>query len=94
MTDEKHRLLPSSPSSSFYKLRAGEVVGLLRRVWRHDYCPFVPARYTLPAFGFLGFFVVYLLRANLSIAIVAMVDDTDGNSSSLVSGCRVVIIVA
>ena len=92
MEVEKHRLLPSESSNGSYELRARRVVGLLRRLWRHDCCPFVPARYTLPAFGFLGFFVVYLLRANLSIAIVAMVDDADGNSSSRVGGCRVVLV--
>ena len=89
MADEKQGLLPHAPSSNSYGLQAGRVFGLLRRLWRHDCCPLVPARYALPVFGFLGFFFVYLLRANLSIAIVAMVDDdASGNSSSLVSGCR------
>ena len=92
MDDEEHRLLPPAlDRGRFHKLKARGVLGFLRRLWRHDYCPFVPARYALPVFGFLGFFVVYLLRANLSIAIVAMVDDEDGNSTSLVSGHGVVV---
>ena len=88
MVDQKHRLSPSLPSNSSYELRAKRVVGLLRTVWWYDCCPFLPAYCTFPAFGFLGFFVVYLLRASLSIAIVVMVNNADRKFSSLYFGGR------
>ena len=39
-------------------------------------CPWLPARYVLAIMGFFGFCNMYALRVNLSIAIVAMVNDS------------------
>lgn len=36
-------------------------------------CPYVPARYVLAFWAFLGFICLYAMRVNLSVAIVAMV---------------------
>lgn len=46
------------------------------------------ARYVLALLGFLGFANVYAMRVNLSVAIVAMVNNTApaiDNSSSLIT---------
>ncbi|KAM7292549.1 sialin [Ixodes scapularis] len=47
-------------------------------------CHWFAARYTLSIFLFCGFFMLYSLRVNLSVAIVAMVNGTAviGNTSS------------
>ncbi|CAF4673744.1 unnamed protein product, partial [Rotaria sp. Silwood2] len=36
-------------------------------------CAYVPARYTIAMWAFFGFFCLYAMRVNLSVAIVAMV---------------------
>lgn len=36
-------------------------------------CLYIPARYVLAIWAFLGFFCLYAMRVNLSVAIVAMV---------------------
>jgi hypothetical protein len=36
-------------------------------------CANIPARYTIAIWAFLGFFCLYAMRVNLSVAIVAMV---------------------
>lgn len=48
------------------------------------FCRWMPARYSLSIFLFCGFFMLYSLRVNLSVAIVAMVNGTAviGNTSS------------
>ena len=53
---------------------------LVQRLWRHDCCPCLATRYVLAAMGFWGFLNVFLLRANLSMAIVQMVNDSSGES--------------
>lgn len=55
-------------------------VASLRGIWRRDCCPFLPARYALAVMGFMGFFNVYALRANLSMAIVQMANDSSSES--------------
>ena len=42
-------------------------------------CIYVPKRYILAIFAHLGFVVVYALRVNLSVALVAMVNSTYAN---------------
>ena len=37
--------------------------------------------------SFLGFFNVYALRVNLSVALVAMVNQTEGSNSSVSDEC-------
>jgi len=52
------------------------------------YLKFVPKRFTVAAFTFLGFSILFYLRANLSIALVEMTSSknvTEGN----VTYCRV-----
>ena len=41
-----------------------------------DWLPFIPARYILAVMMFLGSFVLYVLRVNLSVAVVAMTNQT------------------
>lgn len=48
---------------------------------------YVPARYVLTFLAFLGFFNVYCLRANLSVALVAMVNSTSEENSTVVEEC-------
>jgi len=48
----------------------------LYRLRRIDACPWIPARYVLAILTFLGFFNVYALRVNLSVAIVEMDNST------------------
>ena len=47
-------------------------------------CCSIPCRYTLAILSCMGFCVVYLLRVNLSVALVAMVNSTyaDANADS------------
>ena len=60
-----------------------------------DYCPCFPARYILSLMGFFGFVIVYALRVNMSVAVVAMTSvpnngpkAADGsNSSENISWC-------
>ena len=47
--------------------------------WRRLCCPWLPTRYVLTLMGFLGFCNVYMLRVNLSMAIVQMVNDSQAN---------------
>ncbi|XP_057309380.1 sialin-like [Hydractinia symbiolongicarpus] len=44
--------------------------------------PYIPKRYILTFMAHLGFFVVYALRVNLSVALVAMVNSTYAHGSS------------
>jgi hypothetical protein len=39
-------------------------------------CAFIPARYVIAIWAFFGFFCLYALRVNLSVAIVAMVSQS------------------
>ena len=43
-----------------------------------DYFPCIPARYVLSLMGCIGFVIVYALRVNMSVALVAMVNETAG----------------
>ncbi|XP_025090955.1 sialin-like [Pomacea canaliculata] len=48
---------------------------------------YIPARYILTFMSFLGFFNVYCLRANLSVAIVSMVNSTTKENASVTEEC-------
>jgi ACS family sodium-dependent inorganic phosphate cotransporter-like MFS transporter 5 len=48
-----------------------------------DFFPFVPARGVLAVMTFLGTFVLYALRINLSVAIVAMTNATSDKSKEV-----------
>ena len=81
MAEEKRALLPPKgdvSSSGRWSIRS---------LWYGDLFPIMPARYMLAVMSFLGFFNVYALRVNLSMAIVAMVNETADPSSHLVSTC-------
>lgn len=60
-----------------------------RRLWGYNCCPWLPARYVLVMMAFLGFFILYALRTNLSIAIVQMANSTASPTSHLVR-CSIV----
>ena len=45
-----------------------------------DCFPCIPARYVLSVMGSLGFLIVYALRVNMSVALVAMVNETASSS--------------
>ena len=65
---EEYALLggkPKRPKQSF-----------IRRLWHTDWCPWIPARYVLAIMSFLGFVNVYVLRVNLSMALVVMINDS------------------
>ena len=47
-------------------------------LWRSNCFPCVPKRYIIAVLAFLGFLNVYALRVNLSMAIIVMVNDTNG----------------
>ena len=47
--------------------------------------PWIPARYVMTMLGFLGFFNLYALRVNLSVAIVAMVDNSEKPADTAVA---------
>ena len=83
MAEEKRPLLPPEVDAS----SIGSVRWSIRSLWYEDLFPVVPARYMLAVMGFLGFFNVYALRVNLSMAIVAMVNETADPSSKLVRAC-------
>ena len=63
-----------------------------------DYFPCIPARYILSVMGCLGFVIVYALRVNMSVALVAMVNETaksdrtngggSSNGSTAYSSCN------
>ena len=62
-------------------------VGVLKQVKKdihkcccRDYFPCIPARYVLSVMGSLGFLIVYALRVNMSVALVAMVNETASSS--------------
>ena len=48
----------------------------IRRLRSANLFPWMPARYALAILSFLGFFNVYALRVNLSVAIVQMDNST------------------
>ena len=48
----------------------------IQRFRRVNFFPWMPARYALAVLSFLGFFNVYALRVNLSVAIVQMDNST------------------
>ncbi|KAK7475888.1 hypothetical protein BaRGS_00032856 [Batillaria attramentaria] len=50
-------------------------------------CTFIKARHSLALLAFLGFFNVYCLRVNLSVALVAMVNSTSAANSSVSDEC-------
>ena len=53
-------------------------------------CEIVPARVVLGVFGFLGFAILYSLRVNLSVALVAMSNTTvqrNTNNKTYTSEC-------
>ena len=49
---------------------------VLKRLYHRDCLPCIPVRYVLAFVSFLGFVNVYILRVNLSMAIIQMVDTT------------------
>ena len=62
-------------------------VGVLKQAKKdiHKCCcrdcfPCIPARYVLSVMGSLGFLIVYALRVNMSVALVAMVNETASSS--------------
>ena len=81
MSEEKQLLLPPKGDASLSGRWS------IRSLWYGDFFPIMPARYMLAIMGFLGFFNVYALRVNLSMAIVAMVNETADPSSHLVRAC-------
>lgn len=60
---------------------------VLAGIWRTDIFPCIPARYALAIVSCLGFVNVYILRVNLSVAIVQMDVETASvkNGSARVS---------
>ena len=56
--------------------------GCLRRLWHKSCCRWLPARYVLAVMMFLGIVDVYILRVNLGVALVVMVNKTDGDNHS------------
>ena len=77
--------LPFKPQSSVISLAMEEALPLLREnssnSYRQSRC-YIPARYVLAALSCSGFSVVYLLRVNLSLALVAMVNSTYANEQA------------
>ena len=56
----------------------------LRRLWRQQWYRWLPARYVLAVMSFLGLVNVYILRVNLGVALVVMVNKTSsGNHSDI-----------
>ena len=56
--------------------------GYLQRLWHENWCSWLPARYVLAVMSFFGFMNVYILRVNLSVAIVVMVNNTQSSNQS------------
>ena len=65
----------------------------IRRFWHTDWCPLIPARYVVAAMMFLGFVNVYILRVNLSMALVVMVNDSSSNNSDKIQPHPVGLLV-
>lgn len=68
LENEKQSLIDPNDSRS--------AANTLKRLWRTDWFPWIPARYVLAIMGCLGFVNVYILRVNLSMALVVMVNNT------------------
>ena len=70
----------------------------IRRYCCRDYFPCVPARYIMSIMGCFGFLIVYALRVNMSVALVAMVNESasserphkrgSSNDSAISSSCQ------
>ena len=77
--------LSFKPQSSVISLAMEEALPLLRENSSHAYrqsrC-YIPARYVLAALSCSCFCVVYLLRVNLSVALVATVNSTYANEQA------------
>ena len=75
----------SKPQSPLHSLAMEEALPLLlensSNSQRERRC-YIPARYVLAALSCSGFCVVYLLRVNLSVALVAMVNSTYANEKA------------
>ena len=75
----------SKPQSPLHSLAMEEALPLLlensSNSQRERRC-YIPARYVLAALSCSGFCVVYLLRVNLSVALVAMVNSTYANEQA------------
>ncbi|GIX96269.1 hypothetical protein CDAR_277921 [Caerostris darwini] len=56
-------------------------VSIYRKCGHPTSC-YIPKRYIISLLGFLGLFNVYAMRVNLSVAIVAMVNDTSSHFSN------------
>ena len=56
--------------------------GCLLSLWRENWCPWLPARHVLAVMSFLGFVNVYTLRANLSVALLVMLNKTGTSNGS------------
>ena len=50
--------------------------------------PWIGVRHIFAFLGFLGFVNVYAMRVNLSVAIVAMVNDTSSSNSTNNTGTK------
>ena len=74
---EKEGLLACDSVSSSKQFQQSRLL----RLWHVDWCPWIPARYVLALMTFLGFVNVYVLRVNLSMALVVMINDSSHNSS-------------
>ena len=78
-------VLHFKPQSPVISLAMEEALPLLREnssnSYRQSRC-YIPARYVLAALSCSGFCVVYLLRVNLSVALVAMVNSTYANEQA------------
>ena len=85
MDSEKETLLHSRCSIPEREAQASRHQWLLKGLWNQDYCPWIPARYVLAVVSFLGFFIVYALRVNLSMAIVTMVNNSANGTPKDVS---------
>ena len=87
------------------RVQRGVESGVLKQVRRdihyyccRDYFPCIPARYILSVMGCIGFVIVYALRVNMSVALVAMVNETatsdkahgrdSSNGSAAYSSCN------
>lgn len=78
----KERCISASPEKE--ELGHWEAAKML---WHQDCCPCLPARYILAVMSFFGFVIVYALRVNLSMAIVAMVSNSSNETDHDVSTC-------
>jgi len=76
MTDEIRLIKGSQQKIKYAEPFESQDYDTQSQKWHERFC--IPTRYIMAIWGFLGFAVVYILRVNLSVAIIAMV-----NSSSL-----------